>query len=98
MDSKIRRVQLMAEDLEEKVNKEKIHLFTRIRRFIKKHASIAALGIGMSILAYGCSPEECQYDSQCSTGIICSVGECVPDPNYNPHNSGPYQPAEEDVY
>jgi hypothetical protein len=26
------------------------------------------------------------------------VGECVPDPNYNPHNSGPYQPAEEDVY
>lgn len=71
---------MMAEDLESRLT-----WVGKIRNFVKRHYGLAALGIGMSILANGCLlvDKECNYDSQCSNDQVCINERCVDDPEFN---------------
>jgi hypothetical protein len=79
-------------------HKIKTNFVGKALSFFRRHIGIAALGIGMSILAYSCIEEQqgCQYDSQCSAGRICVDSECVDNPNYvNPNNINNYDDIQE---
>ncbi len=65
--------------LEHKIN---TNFIDKAVSLLRKYAGIAALGIGMSMFAYGCASEQegCQYDTQCTQERICVEGECVYSP------------------